>query len=102
MNSIKIAGRIIKKDKRKKNSLFLNILIAVPLRLKVYDDDSFKQLYNYISVSLFGLDSSQYSTLRKGSFVEIIGQIVGNSNEDGSMKKDLVIIPKAIKKGEIK
>lgn len=99
MNAIKIAGKIVKKDKQKKNDSFLNILIAVPLHLKVYDEGNFKQLYSYVSLSLFGVDQDQLSNLRKGNFVEIIGQIVGNSNEDGTEKKDLIVIPKSVMKG---
>lgn len=102
MNAIKIAGKIVKKEKQKKNDPYLNILVAVPLHLKVYDEDTFKQLYNYVSLSLFGLDNDQYTNLRKGNFVEIIGQIVGNSNEDGTEKRDLIIIPKSVMKGGTK
>lgn len=102
MNTIKIAGKVVKKEKQKKNDTFLNILVAVPLHLKVYDEGNFKQLYNYISLSLFGLDNDQYTNLRKGNFVEIIGQIVGNCNEDGTEKRDLIVIPKSIMKGGTK
>lgn len=102
MNTIKIAGKVVKKEKQKKNDSFLNILVAVPLHLKVYDEGNFKQLYNYVSLSLFGLDNDQYTNLRKGNFVEIIGQIVGNSNEDGTEKRDLIVIPKSIMKGGTK
>ena len=99
MNSIKIAGEIIKKEKSRKNDTFLNVIVAVPLHMKVYGDGNFKQLYNYVSLSLFGLENDQYDILRKGNFVEIIGQIVGNSNEDGKKKRDLIVIPKSIMKG---
>lgn len=99
MNSIKLAGKVVKKESQKKNDPYLNILIAVPLHMKVYDDGNFKQLYHYISLSLFGVDNEQYANLRKGNFVEIIGQIVGNSNEDGTQKRDLIIIPKSIMRG---
>ncbi len=99
MNSIKIAGKVVKKEKQKKNDQYLDILIAVPLHMRVYDDGDFKQLYHYISLSLFGIDSDQYANLRKGNFVEIIGQLVGNSNEDGTVKKGLIVIPKSIMKG---
>lgn len=101
MNTIKIAGKVIKKEYQKKNDT-LNILLAVPLHLKVYDDDNFKQLYHYISISLFGLEKEQYNNLRKNNFVEIIGQIIGNSNEDGSTKSDLIVIPKSVTKGGVK
>ncbi len=102
MNSIKIAGKVLKKEKQKKNDQYLDILIAVPLHMKVYDDGNFKQLYSYLSFSLFGLNNDQYSNLRKGNFVEIIGQVVGNSNEDGTQKKNLIVIPKSIMKGVFK
>ena len=102
MNYIKIAGKIIKKEKQKKNDDFLNILIAVPLNMKVYSEGNFKQLYNYVSLSLFGLNSEQYTNLRKGNFVEIVGQIIGNSNEEGTKKRDLIVIPKSVMKGGIK
>ncbi len=102
MNTIKIAGKVLKKEKQKKNDSFLDILIAVPLNMKVYDEGNFIQQYNYFSFTLFGLDENQYTNLRKGNFVEIIGQIIGNSNEDGTEKKNLTIIPKTIMKGGIK
>ncbi len=102
MNTIKIAGKVIKKEKQKKNELFLDVLIAVPLNLKVYDEGNYIQQYNYFSFTLFGLDKNQYSNLRKGNFVEIIGQVVGNSNEDGTEKNNLIIIPKTIMKGGLK
>ncbi len=102
MNSIKIAGKVLKKEKQKKNDQYLDILIAVPLHMKVYDEGNFKQLYSYLSFSLFGLNNDQYNNLRKGNFVEIIGQVVGNSNEDGTQKKNLIVIPKSIMKGVFK
>ncbi len=102
MNTIKIAGKVLKKEKQKKNDSFLDILIAVPLNMKVYDEGNFIQQYNYFSFTLFGLDENQYTNLRKGNFVEIIGQIAGNSNEDGTEMKNLIIIPKTIMKGGLK
>jgi len=90
------------KEKQKKNDQYLNILIAVPLHMKVYDDGNFKELCHFISLSLFGVDNEQYVNLRKGTFVEIIGQIVGNSDAEGTLKKDLIVIPKSIMRGASK
>ena len=51
-----------------------------------------------MSFNLIGLDKD-FANLRKGSFVEITGEIIGNCNEDGSKKLDLFINPKSIVKG---
>lgn len=102
MNAIRIAGKVLKKEKQKKSDFLLDILIAVPLNLKIYDEGNYIQQYNYFSFTLFGLDKNQYSNLRKGNFVEIVGQIVGNSNEDGTEKNNLIIIPKTVTKGVIR
>lgn len=102
MNNIRIAGKIIKKEKQKNKDLFLDILLAIPINFKVYHKGNFIQKYNYFSFTLFGLDKSQYSNLRKGSFVEIIGQIVGTSDKDGTEKNNLIIIPNTVTKRGIK
>ena len=102
MNTFKISGKVVKTTKIKKSDLFVNVILAVPLNYKIYDDDNLKQQYNYISFSIFGLDQDQYKNLRKGNYVEISGMMAGNCNEDGSNKMDLIIFPKSIMKGVIK
>lgn len=97
MNTIKISGKVIKKEKTKKDDL--KIVLAMPLHMKVYDEGTFKQCYSYLSFTLFGLEKEQYDNLRKGNFVEIIGYIAGNCKEDGTPKSDLTILPKSVTKG---
>lgn len=99
MNFFRISGKVIKTTKIKKCDLFVNVILAVPLNYRIYDEDSLKQQYNYISFFIFGLDQEQYKNLRKGNYVEINGMIAGNCNEDGSNKIDLIIFPKSVAKG---
>ena len=54
-----------------------------------------------MSFNLIGLNKD-FSNLRKGSFVEIVGEIIGNCNKDVSKKTDLFINPKSITKGVMK
>lgn len=103
MNNFKISGKVIKTKKIGKNDLFVNVVLAVPLNYRIYDENNLiKQQYNYISFSIFGLDQEQYRNLRKGNYVEISGMMAGNCDENGNLKKDLIIFPKSIMKGVIK
>ncbi len=97
-NTIKLYGKVIKKTKDKQSSLILNVVLALPINLKIYNGGICEQEYNYMSFNLIGLDKD-FANLRKGSFVEITGEIIGNCNEDGSKKLDLFINPKSIMKG---
>lgn len=102
MNLFKISGKVMKKEKVKGNDLILNLVLAIPLGMKVYDAESFVPAYSYLSISLFGLDKEQYDNLRKGNFVEIIGSVTGNSDKEGNKKSELIILPKTITKGVLK
>lgn len=97
MNTIKISGKVIKKEKTKEDDL--KIVLAMPLHIKVYDEGTFKQCYNYLSFTILGLEKEQYDNLRKGNSVEIIGYVTGNCNEDGTPKRNLTIYPKSVTKG---
>ena len=99
MNNIKISGKIIKKTKNEIDDRYLRVVLAMPLHIKYYDEGMFKQCFSYLSFDLFGLDKEQYSDLRKGSYVEIYGSVVGNCKEDGTLKNNLIICPKSIMKG---
>ena len=99
MNSIKVSGKIIRKDKNKKDDRYLKLVLAMPLHMKSFDEGTFKQCYSYLSFTLFGIDKEQYDNLRKGNYVEIIGWILGNCKEDGTIKDNLIICPKTVTKG---
>ena len=100
MNLIKISGKIIQKEKNNKDNRTLKIVIAIPLRMKSFDEDgNVKQCYSYFSCSLIGLDKEQYTNLRKGNYVEITGYICGNCKDDGTIISDTTIFPKSITKG---
>ena len=99
MNSIRISGKILQKDKIKNNNNSLKIILAMPLQMQYYDKGTFKQCYSYLSFILAGIDDDQYKYLRKGSYVEIIGCLLGNCKEDGTLKENhLTIVPNTIKK----
>ena len=101
MNTIRIKGKVIKKTKEKKNDLVLNVVLAIPLNFRIFNEGVCEQEYNYVSFNLIGLNKD-FSNLRKGSFVEIVGEIIGNCNKDVSKKTDLFISPKSITKGVMK
>lgn len=102
MNTFKISGKVVKKEKIKGNDLMVNLVLAIPLGMKVYDEESFTPVYNYLSFSIFGLDKEQYDNLRKGNSVEIIGFITGNCDKDGNKKSELIVLPKSVTKGVMK
>ncbi len=89
----------IKKERQRKKDALVNIIIALPLNMKVYHNGTFKQMYNYVSLALLGVNQEQCAELKKGNLIKISGQIVGNSNENGKNKRDLTIVPKTITKG---
>ncbi len=99
MNNIKISGRVISKTKEKNNSMIINVLLAVPIKYRIYNDGVLEQNYNYLSFKLIG---KNFSNLRKGSYVDIVGYIIGNSDENGNLAEGVFIVPSAISKGVVK
>ena len=99
MNNIKISGRVISKTKEKNNSMIINVLLAVPIKYRIYNDGVLEQNYNYLSFKLIG---KNFSNLRKGSYVDIVGYIIGNSDENGNLVEGVFIVPSAISKGVVK
>ena len=95
MNTIRIKGKVIKKTKEKKNDLVLNVVLAIPLNFRIFNEGVSEQEYNYVSFNLICLNKD-FSNLRKGSFVEIVGEIIGNCNKDVSKKTDLFGISEGI------
>lgn len=101
MNTIKLSGKVVKKEKVKKNDYFVKVVLAVPLHLRICDEGIVEQEYYYVSFLLFKMSKEDKSNLRKGSQVRIIGEIGGNCDEDGNNESELIIIPKSITKGVI-
>lgn len=101
MNLIKISGKIIEKERIEKKD-YINVLLAMPLRIKVYEDGEYKPTYSYIKFGLFGLDEQQYSNLEKGTFIDIIGTVHGNCDKNGKKTGEMLIIPRTITRGVLK
>ena len=104
MNTIKISGKIVKKETIKNNKSLLKLVLAMPLHMKSYDPEkgTMKQYYTHLSFTLFGLEKEQYDTLRKGNIVEIIGAVAGNCKADGTMVNELLVCIKSVTKGVAK
>lgn len=99
MNTIKISGKVIKIEKFKDSDYYLKLVIAMPLHMKMYSEETFKECYSYLSFVLSILDKEQVKDLKVGNSVEIIGVIGGNCKEDGTESSDLMIFPKSVMKG---
>jgi len=98
-NTVKLSGIIVKKEKLKNKDL--RIVLAMPLHMKTFDNEgNVKRCFTHFSFTIVGLiEQEEYSILRKGNFVEIIGLITGNCTEDGTILRGLEIIIKSVAKG---
>ena len=90
MNEIKISGKVIKKDVFD-NELFTRFILEIPTKMKVINDNKIERVNNYISFILF--------TPCINTYIEIRGEILGNSNKSEEIDDCLVIFPKTIRKG---
>ena len=95
MNEIKISGKVIKKDVFD-NELFTRFILEIPTKMKVINDNKIERVNNYIS---FILCINDFPEINKNTYIEIRGEILGNSNKSKETDDCLVIFPKTIRKG---
>lgn len=98
MNEIKVSGKIIKKEAFD-NGMFTRFIIEVPMRMKVLNDNKIERVNNYISFILFMTCINDFPEMNKNSYIEIRGELLGNSYKNEDIDDCLVIYPKTIKKG---
>ena len=98
MNEIKLSGKVLKKEMIK-NSFFIRIVLGVPIKMKVMDNGKFEPLYDNISFLLYEPSSLNVSKIRKGSYIEIVGQVLTNCDKEEAIADELAIMPKNIRKG---
>lgn len=97
-NTIKLSGIIVKKEKLKNKDL--RIVLAMPMHMKTFDSNgNVKRCFTHFSFTIVGIEDEDYSILRKGNFVEIVGYIHGNCNEEGTILRGLEIMIKSVAKG---
>jgi len=98
-NTIKLSGIIVKKEKLKNKDL--RIVLAMPLQMKTFDNEgNVKRCFAHFSFTIVGLiEQEELSILRKGNFVEIVGLITSNCNEEGTILRGVEIIIKSVAKG---
>ncbi len=98
-NTIKLSGIIVKKEKLKNKDL--RIVLAMPLHMKTFDNEgNVKRCFAHFSFTIVGIiEDEEYSILRKGNFVEIVGYITSNCKEDGTILRGVEIIIKSVAKG---
>ena len=102
MNTIRLTGKVLKKELVKGNNVAFKILLAIPLNMRVSDGDTFKRVYSYLSFHLCGMNIDSFTELKEGNYIEIIGSVYGNCEEDGSNVVGLTIYPKSIMRGVVK
>lgn len=98
MNEIKISGKVIKKDVFD-NELFTRFILEIPTKMKVINDNKIERVNNYISFILFTPCINDFPEINKNTYIEIRGEILGNSNKNEEIDDCLVIFPKNIRKG---
>ena len=102
MNTIRLTGKVLKKDLLKDNNSAFKILLAIPLNMRVADGDTFKRVYSYLSFTLCGMSLENFTELKEGNYIEITGSIYGNCHENGSNIGELTIYPRSIMRGVVK
>lgn len=98
MNEIKLSGKIVKKEVFD-NEIFTRFIIEVPMRMKVLNDNKIENVNNYISFILFMPCINDFPEISENSYIEIRGELLGNSNKNEDIDDCLVIYPKTIRKG---
>ena len=81
MNEIKISGKVIKKDVFD-NELFTRFILEIPTKMKVINDNKIERVNNYISFILFTPCINDFPEINKNTYIEIRGEILGNSNKN--------------------
>lgn len=102
MNTIRLTGKVLKKELIKDNDIAFKILLAIPLNMRVADGDTFKRVYSYLTFTLCGMNIENFTELKVGNYIEIIGNIYGNCDENGNNVGGLTIYPRSIMRGVVK
>lgn len=97
MNEIKLSGKVLKKEIIK-NNFFIRIVLGVPTKLKVMNNGKFETVCNNISFLLYEPSTLNISKIRKGSYIEIVGQLLTNCDKEEAIADELAIMPKNIRK----
>ena len=79
-----------------------NILLAIPLNMRVADGDTFKRVYSYLKFKLCCMNIENFTELKEGNYIELTGCIYGNCDENGSNIGGLTIYPRSIMRGVVK
>ena len=98
MNEIKLSGKVLKKELLK-NSFFIRIVLAVPTKIKITENDKSETTCSNISFLLYEPNILNINKIKKGSYMEIVGQLLTNCDKEEAIADELAIMPKNIKKG---